>query len=705
MRLSYFRGNPRRAALLLLFAGLLYTAKTSENPTPADERTFEASRTGFQPIEYPGPLTREDFVRLLLRRTGEFRIPLTINYRDWRMSDPPDLWEMDLPGAVKARIAADGRTSITYGQEPLTLGIGETFNLPVLVRNDTGVPAEIKLEASIGGIGVGDGFKLPIGLSYLSLNLRPTVTGRQTVRIDLFAGPPGPEGPPPQSKTHASFSTTVDVVEWGELDITVLEDGEPTTARVTAFGSDGLAYAPADGSALAKITWSGGQPFFYARGKATLRLPAGVARLTAVRGFETESNRAEIRVRPGETAAATLNLRRTSRISGQGWWSGDSHIHMNYNDHEFLGPADMLLQVEGEDLNVANLMVANSVGWQVHDDQYFEGKPHALSTPRHKLRWIEEMRANLYGHMCLPGISTLIKPLYTGFPDSPHPWDFPPNYNQAAATQKAGGVASYAHPGYNFTEDPFTMSARELPVDAALGVVEAMDVLSNSNERAVTPYYYRLLDTGLRLVISGGSDSFTNRRHHWLAGGQRVFVNTGKPTLDYGEWVDAYRAGNSFVSNGPLLEFTVNSQPPGAEIAAKPGDTVKVSVRARSIAPMRSLEIVRNGEVIATAQGPGSELSLDHELTLDGPAWIAARVDGDWHPLVVNDFRLYAHTTPVWLTVDGKRYRDPEAARFFAGWIDRLIEGVRTRGRFEHNADREEVVRLFERAKEFYTAE
>src|SRR5690606_12765585 len=160
--------------------------------------------------------------------------------------------------------------------------------------------------------------------------------------------------------------------------------------------------------------------------------------------------------------------------------------------------------------------------------------------------------------------SRLVKPLYTGFPGSPHPWDFPPNYNQAKAAQEAGGVASYAHPGYNFTDDPFTMSARELPVDAALGAVEAMDVLSNSNERAVTPYYFRLLSTGLRLVSSAGSDSFTHRRHHWLAGGQRVFVQTGKPTLDYGEWIDAYRQGRSFASNGPLLDFTANDQPPGS---------------------------------------------------------------------------------------------------------------------------------------------
>jgi hypothetical protein len=315
------------------------------------------------------------------------------------------------------------------------------------------------------------------------------------------------------------------------------------------------------------------------------------------------------------------------------------------------------------------------------------------------------MRANLYGHMCLPGISRLIKPLYTGFPDSPHPWDYPPNYNQAKAAQEAGGVASYAHPGYNFTEDPFTMSARELPVDAALGAVEAMDVLSNSNERAVTPYYYRLLDTGLRLVISGGSDSFTNRRHHWLAGGQRVFVNTGKPTLDYVEWIEAYRQGRSFASNGPLMEFTVNGELPGAELDLKAGATVRIEASARSLASMASLEIVRNGKVIATAKGPARELRLDHQLALDGPSWVAARVDGEFHPLVVNDFRLYAHTTPVWLKIGGKRYRDPEAARFFAGWIDRLSAGVRSRGRFANDADRDDVIRLFEQAKAYYERE
>ena len=692
-----------RFGIALTFVALVYRAHTREFPVPIDQHTYETSRRGFQPITRSGPLAHQDFVRLMLRRTGEFRMPLTIAYRDWRMSPNPDLWELDLPGVVRGRIGPEGKVTLSAPSDRLTLGVGETFNLLALLRNDTEAPIEAKLIANLGGAGPTDGLKLAKGLNRVSINLRPTETGPHTLRLDLFVGQDAPEdGPPPQSRTMASASMNVDVADWGELELTILEDGEPAAARVTAFAADGLAYAPTDGSTLAKITWSSGQPFFYARGKARLRLPVGRTRLTAVRGFEIEPARTEARIRAGEVTRTTLDLRRTSRVSDDGWWAGDSHIHLNYNDHEFLTPQDMLLQAEAEDLNVSNLMVANSSGWQVHDEQYFEGRPHALSTPRHQLRWIEEMRSNLYGHMTLPGIERLVKPLYTGFEDSPHPWDYPPNYNQAKATQEANGVASYAHPGYNFTDDPFTMSARELPVDAALGAVEAMDVLSNSNERATTPYYYRLLNAGLRLVASAGSDSFTNQRHHWIAGGQRVFVNTGKPTLDYREWVDGYRAGRTFVSNGPLMDFEVNGEMPGAELAVQQGEAVRLEVSARSLVSMANLEIVSNGQVIASARGPARELRLERELEIDGSAWVAARVDGEYHPLVPNDFRLYAHTTPVWLNVGGERYRDPEAARFFVGWIDRLIEGVKERGRFEEPAHRDEAIRLFERAKAFY---
>ena len=49
----------------------------------------------------------------------------------------------------------------------------------------------------------------------------------------------------------------------------------------------------------------------------------------------------------------------------------------------------------------------------------------------------------------------------------------------------------------------------------------------------------------------------------WIPGGHRVYVYTGGP-LDYSEWVDNYKKGRSFATNGPIVRFTVNGELPGA---------------------------------------------------------------------------------------------------------------------------------------------
>ena len=145
------------------------------------------------------------------------------------------------------------------------------------------------------------------------------------------------------------------------------------------------------------------------------------------------------------------------------------------------------------------------------------------------------------------------------------------------------------------------MSARELPVDLALGAIEAMDVLSNSNEAAAVPYWYKLLNTGLRCAISGGSDSFTNRRHHWLPGGQRVYVHTGGE-LDYRRWIDGYRRGRSFATNGPLLQFTVNGELPGTDFELRSGEEFagrslsRIARRTRRVRNRRERECRRLGD-------------------------------------------------------------------------------------------------------------
>jgi hypothetical protein len=70
-------------------------------------------------------------------------------------------------------------------------------------------------------------------------------------------------------------------------------------------------------------------------------------------------------------------------------------------------------------------------------------------------------------------------------------------------------------------------------------------------ETGVWTLSYRLLICGFRLAISAGTDSFTNVADHYTMGGGRVYAYVGD-SLRYDEWVRNYKAGRSFVSNGPM---------------------------------------------------------------------------------------------------------------------------------------------------------
>ncbi len=703
----------KRVGILLGFAACLWwVAAVSEAgrslPTPGDEHTYETSRRGFQPIDYPGPLTELDMVRILLRRDGDFHLPLTVSFRRWRRAEMPELWDLYLPGVLKVRLNSSG-LEVVAKPDRLRLGLRETYNLPVMLRNELSEAKDIKVIATIGDNGPADRWTASAGrVTYAVLNLRPQSLEPRQAEIRVFAGidlPPG--GSPPESTVSAATRFPVEVARWGTLRVKTLEDGAPVAARVYVRGSDGLAYGPdglASDATLSRITWTHGDYFYYSRGEHAIRIPEGTASIEAVRGIEYKPVKRTVEIRAGETVDVTVALERTSDLAKEHWYGGDLHTHINYNDHEFMTPEDIQTQVLGEDLNYANLMVANSSGAQVHDVQYFEGRPHKLSDPTHILFWGEEMRNNgPYGHMCLTGIKQLVTPLYTGFQDTSYPYDYPPNHVQALAAKRQGGVASFAHPGYKFTSDPFTMSAREMPVALALGSVDAMDVMSNSNEDASTPYWYRLLNTGLRCAISAGSDSFTNRRHHWIPGGHRVYVYTGD-SLNAGDWVENFREGHSFATNGPILRFKVNDQLPGAELKLVSGDRIRVEASATSLVPMQRLEIVVNGEVVATenARGNGSSVSLSKEIPVTEGAWVAARVRGDFHRYLVNDTDLYAHTSPVYLTVDGKGVSRKADGQFFVEWVDQLITRVQDKGRFASEDDRREVVTLFKKARAYY---
>ena len=489
-----------------------------------------------------------------------------------------------------------------------------------------------------------------------------------------------------------------------KLTVRVL-DGQPIAARVSIVGSDGKPYAPA-GSILRQP--EGATPYFYTDGKFVVALPPGAARLEFWRGIEYLPVRVDVDMQ--SDAETAVRLVRWVHQAEQGWYSGDSHIHLHTGGPIKVEIADALLAARAEDLNYSNLCVSNNVGDDIRDAELITGKPHALSDERHLLVFGEEMRSSVYGHMQFFGIRKFVEPQYTGFDNTPLSNDYPPNFEQAEEAVRQGGVVTYGHPIFTNQPDPFTVdpmvhnaAARELPIDAILGKVHAMDLMCyGSDEDLSAQLWYRLLNSGLRLAASVGTDALLD--HPTLPlGGERVYVKVdGKFTME--SWLDGLKAGRSFVTNGPVLSMRVNGQGIGETVRLDAPGKVRVEAEVQSACPLSSLELIVGGNTVRSEPCPAKHgggmviKQLVADIAMERSGWVALRARGP-ESRHVFDGPAWAHSSPVFVTVAGKPISSKKDAAFFVEWIDRLIDSIGRRNRYAKPEDRQRVEALFRRAQ------
>jgi hypothetical protein len=410
--------------------------------------------------------------------------------------------------------------------------------------------------------------------------------------------------------------------------------------------------------------------------------------VVAWRGPEHHVFRAEVELDGGKRKILNVTLERWTDAWSRGWFSGENHIHANYGYGAWYNtPSSILDMCEGEDLNVCNLMVANSDGDGVFDREFFRGRLDARSTSRTLLYWNQEFRSTIWGHMTFANLSALVEPIFTGFKDTTNPWDVPTNAELAGRTRAQGGVASYTHPA-NDIDDPYrtAYSGKGLPVDVALGRIDTIDVMGFGYAASV-PLWYRVLDCGFHIPATAGTDCFLNRINSSPPGWGRCYVRLPN-AFDYKTWIEGARAGRSFISNGPMLELSVGESAPGDIITLTSPRTVRALARGWSQAPLEKLELIYNGRVVANGKPSADkqELALDYELRLDRTGWVAVRVSGPPVP----DFAVgqqQAHANPVYVELPGSK-RDAKAdAEYFLAWIDRLEADLNRRNRMHTGRD------------------
>jgi hypothetical protein len=189
------------------------------------------------------------------------------------------------------------------------------------------------------------------------------------------------------------------------------------------------------------------------------------------------------------------------------------------------------------------------------------------------------------------------------------------------------------------------------------GEIDAIEMTSWGDlYSGISPYslsdWYRYLNCGYLVAAVGGTDKMTADT---AVGTVRTYahLHPDRP-FTYNAWMEAVRRAETFVTYGPLLEFTVDGRPMGSRIELPAGGgTVEASWQAASVTvPLSRAELVVNGEIReSTALEPGGGAG-SWRLRLERSSWLALLLRGGYPDQAEI---ISAHSSPVMVAVAGSR--------------------------------------------------
>ncbi len=503
----------------------------------------------------------------------------------------------------------------------------------------------------------------------------------------------------------------------GQVHIRLLAaGGEPGVARISVTDDEGMSHAPAGGWISADDGFDRRErPFeahyFHARGEAIVEVPAGRVRVEILNGFDRALETREIQVQAGGSTEVISHLSdgRWPVPDEAHWASGDAHVHMNYGGWYRNDPAHLLLQAQAENLFLVNALIVNKE--QRFPDIEYNGRHiDPVSTRETVILHGQEFHTSYWGHLGLMGIRDgIILPGYAGYPNTAAASLVPTNTQVADLAHARGALVGYAHP-FDEPQDPFDKHQSQtssLPVDVALGKVDYLEVVGFADHRSTAQVWYRLLNLGFRIPAAGGTDAMANYASlRGPVGMNRVFVRMPEGAPDADQWLAGLKAGRSFATNGPLLGFSLGGQAIGDELRLDGPAAVDFRVRMRSIVAVDHLDLVCNGKPVRSfVRGkPIDQGDFRGRVELHDSGWcvVSASSDGGRYPVLDN--YVYATTSPVYVTVNGRKPRSPQDARYFEAWIDRVGEATQAWPDWNSEAEKEAVLENLAKARAVYSA-
>ena len=420
------------------------------------------------------------------------------------------------------------------------------------------------------------------------------------------------------------------------------------------------------------------EPMIYlTSGDFIIDLPAGRWRIGASHGMEYVPVAEEFEVSGRGEMEKTLLFNRWIELPARGWWSGDVHVHHPSSD---LAQREFLMRYAlAEDVHVVNLLEMGD-----HNGTEFKqagfGQKFRVQRGDFALVSGQEDPRSTFGHIIGLNLKTMVRDTTT--------YDFYDVTFRGIHAQ-TDALVGFAHFAWNGCDLP-----RGFPWFVTTGEIDFIEVLQFATLNRLD--YAEYLNLGFRLTAAAGSDT------PWgsTIGEVRTYVHTGDK-FDVDTWFRRFKAGHTFVSNGPALEFTVDGALPGSELNLSPG--TRVRIRARAIGHARIglptvLRVEGPSGILNEIKGEHGETELEFEFEhlVETSQWLMAGV--------ACDNEAVAHTTPIYLVVNGQPTWNP---RLGPGIIEKQLAGMaKIESEVAKGADARSagVRERLQKAKAFYAA-
>ena len=429
----------------------------------------------------------------------------------------------------------------------------------------------------------------------------------------------------------------------------------------------------------------------------TVNLPRQKFTVAAISGLETELATKSIDLTGKSKARLTIPLNQFYSASERGYRSANTHLHLMKITRE---QCDRYLR-EIPKCDGLDVLFLSYLERAIEDKRYtsnrYTAKDLAELTKRSGVVFGngEEHRHNFagfgqgYGHVMLLNIKKLILPVSIGPGIMKTGNDGLPLRRGINTAHRDGATVLWCHNEWGMESLPNWVT----------GNIDAQNIFDGGIRSSYKDSFYRYLNAGLRVPFSTGTDWF-------MYDFSRVYVPVNG-SLTPESWLKALAAGKSFITNGPLLEFQVAGKNVGETVRLKRPGSVQVIGRAVGRVDFERIELIHNSKVVATAKTKpvGGHFQADLKLSLDfsSPAWVALRTppqsvkqDPELQkktPLNELGRELFSHTSPIYVSVAGKRFFDKAVAQQLLAEIQANQKIIRKQGKF---ADEQALARVLD---------